>query len=91
MKHLQFMKHMVLGISAFSLFASYPVAEAAIHIPFPALSNTTTAVEATQYVGPMLYIPEKQEVTLPITMVFDPIVSETAYDTKYVQNGLRLA
>ena len=87
MKHLQFMKHMVLGISAFSLFASYPVAEAAIHIPFPALSNTTTAVEATQYVGPMLYIPEKQEVTLPITMVFDPIVSETAYDTKYVQNG----
>ena len=87
MKHLQFMKYMVLGISAFSLFASYPVAEAAIHIPFPALSNTTTAVEATQYVGPMLYIPEKQEVTLPITMVFDPIVSETAYDTKYVQNG----
>lgn len=87
MKHLQFMKHMVLGISAFSLFASYPVAEAAIHIPFPALSNTTTAVEPTQYVGPMLYIPEKQEVTLPITMVFDPIVSETAYDTKYVQNG----
>ena len=87
MKHLQFMKHMVLGISAFSLFASYPVAEAAIHIPFPALSNTTTAVEPTQYVGPMLNIPEKQEVTLPITMVFDPIVSETAYDTKYVQNG----
>ena len=34
MKHLQFMKHMVLGISAFSLFASYPVAEAAIqHFP----------------------------------------------------------
>ncbi|WP_127135349.1 glycosyl hydrolase family 18 protein [Veillonella sp. 3913] len=87
MKHLQFMKHMVLGISAFSLFASYPVAEAAIHIPFPALSNTTTAVEPTQYVGPMLYTPEKQEVTLPITMVFDPIVSETAYDKKYVQNG----
>ena len=87
MKHLQVMKHMVLGISAFSLFASYPVAEAAIHIPFPALSNSTTVVEATQYVGPMLYIPEKQEVTLPITMVFDPIVSETAYDTKYVQNG----
>lgn len=87
MKHLQFMKHMVLGISAFSLFVSYPVAEAAIHIPFPALSNTTTAVEPTQYVGPMLYTPEKQEVTLPITMVFDPIVSETAYDTKYVQNG----
>lgn len=87
MKHLQFMKHMVLGISAFSLFASYPVAEAAIHIPFPALSNTTTAVEPTQYVGPMLYVPEKQEVTLPITMVFDPIVSETAYDKKYVQNG----
>ena len=87
MKHLKFMKHMVLGISAFSLFASYPVAEAAIHIPFPALSNTTTAVEPTQYVGPMLYTPEKQEVTLPITMVFDPIVSETAYDTKYVHNG----
>jgi len=87
MKHLKFMKHMVLGISAFSLFASYPVAEAAIHIPFPALSNTTTAVEPTQYVGPMLYTPEKQEVTLPITMVFDPIVSETAYDKKYVQNG----
>lgn len=87
MKHLQFMKHMVLGISAFSLLASYPVAEAAIHIPFPALSNTTTAVEPTQYVGPMLYVPEKQEVTLPITMVFDPIVSETAYDKKYVQNG----
>lgn len=87
MKHLQFMKHMVLGISAFSLFASYPVAEAAIHIPFPALSNTTTAVEPIQYVGPMLYTPEKQEVTLPITMVFDPIVSETAYDKKYVQNG----
>ena len=87
MKHLQFMKHMVLGISAFSLFASYPVAEAAIHIPFPALSNTTTAVAPTQYVGPMLHVPEKQEVTLPITMVFDPIVSETAYDTKYVQNG----
>lgn len=87
MKHLQFMKHMVLGISAFSLFASYPVAEAAIHIPFPALSNTTTALAPTQYVGPMLHVPEKQEVTLPITMVFDPIVSETAYDTKYVQNG----
>ena len=87
MKHLQFMKHMVLGISAFSLFASYPVAEAAIHTPFPALSNTTTAVAPTQYVGPMLHVPEKQEVTLPITMVFDPIVSETAYDTKYVQNG----
>ena len=87
MKHLQFMKHMVLGISAFSLFASYPVAEAAIHIPFPALSNATTAVEPAQYVGPMLYVPEKQEVTLPITMVFDPIVSETAYDKKYVQNG----
>ena len=87
MKHLQFMKHMVLGISAVSLFASYPVAEAAIHIPFPALSNTTTAVEPAQYVGPMLYVPEKQEVTLPITMVFDPIVSETVYDKKYVQNG----
>ncbi len=87
MKHLQVMKHLVLGISAFSLFASYPVAEATIHIPFPALSNTTTAVEPTQYVGPMLYVPEKQEVTLPITMVFDPIVSETAYDKKYVQNG----
>ena len=87
MKHLQFMKHMVLGISAFSLFASYPVAEAAIHILFPALSNTTTALAPTQYVGPMLHVPEKQEVTLPITMVFDPIVSETAYDTKYVQNG----
>ena len=87
MKHLQVMKHLVLGISAFSLFASYQVAEATIHIPFPALSNTTTAVEPTQYVGPMLYIPEKQEVTLPITMVFDPILSETVYDTKYVQNG----
>ena len=87
MKHLQVMKHLVLGISAFSLFASYQVAEATIHIPFLALSNTTTAVEPTQYVGPMLYVPEKQEVTLPITMVFDPIVSETAYDTKYVQNG----
>ena len=87
MKHLQVMKHLVLGISAFSLFASYQVAEATIHIPFPALSNTTTAVEPTQYVGPMLYVPEKQEVTLPITMVFDPIVSETVYDTKYVQNG----
>lgn len=87
MKHLQVMKHLVLGISAFSLFASYQVAEATIHIPFPALSNTTTAVEPTQYVGPMLYVPEKQEVTLPITMVFDPIVSETAYDKKYVQNG----
>lgn len=87
MKHLQFMKHMVLGISTLSLFASYQVAEATIHIPFPALSNTTTAVAPTQYVGPMLHVPEKQEVTLPITMVFDPIVSETAYDTKYVQNG----
>lgn len=87
MKHLQVMKHLVLGISAFSLFASYQVAEATIHIPFPALSNTTTAVEPTQHVGPMLYVPEKQEVTLPITMVFDPIVSETAYDKKYVQNG----
>ena len=86
MKHLQFMKHMVLGISAFSLFASYQVAEATIHIPFSALSNTT-AVAPTQYVGPMLHVPEKQEVTLPITMVFDPIVTETAYDTKYVQNG----
>ena len=74
MKHLHFMKHMVLGISAVSLFASYQVAEATIHIPFPALSNTTTAVEPTQYVGPMLYVPEKQEVTLPITMIFDPIV-----------------
>ena len=87
MKHLQFMKHMVLGISTLSLFASYQVAEATIHIPFPALSNTTTAVAPTQYVGPMLHVPEKQEVTLPITMVFDPIVSETTYDTKYVQNG----
>ena len=86
MKYLQFMKHMVLGISAFSLFASYQVAEATIHIPFPALSNTTE-VAPTQYVGPMLHTPEKQEVTLPITMVFDPIVSEAAYDTKYVQNG----
>lgn len=86
MKHLHFMKQMVLGISAFSLFASYQVAEATIHIPFPALSNTTV-VAPTQYVGPMLHIPEKQEVTLPITMVFDPIVSEAAYDTKYVQNG----
>ncbi len=87
MKHLHFMKHMVLGISVASLFASYQVAEATIHIPFPALSNTTTAVEPTQYVGPMLYVPEKQEVTLPITMVFDPIISETEYDKKYVQNG----
>lgn len=87
MKHLHFMKHMVLGISAYSLFASYQVAEATIHIPFPALSNTTTAVETKQYVGPMLYVPEKQEVTLPITMVFDPIISEAGYDTKYVQNG----
>ena len=86
MKHLHFMKHMVLGISVFSLAASYQVAEATIHIPFPALSNTTT-VAPTQYVGPMLHVPEKQEVTLPITMVFDPIVSETAYDTKYVHNG----
>ena len=86
MKHLHFMKHMVLGISVFSLVASYQVAEATIHIPFPALSNTTT-VAPTQYVGPMLHVPEKQEVTLPITMVFDPIVSETAYDTKYVHNG----
>ena len=86
MKHLHFMKQMVLGISAFSLFASYQVAEASIHIPFPALSNTTV-VAPTQYVGPMLHVPEKQEVTLPITMVFDPIVSEAAYDTKYVQNG----
>ena len=86
MKHLHFMKHMVLGISVFSLVASYQVAEATIHIPFPALSNTTT-VAPTQYVGPMLHVPEKQEVILPITMVFDPIVSETAYDTKYVHNG----
>ena len=86
MKHLYFMKHMVLGISVFSLAASYQLAEATIHIPFPALSNTTT-VAPTQYVGPMLHVPEKQEVTLPITMVFDPIVSETAYDKKYVQNG----
>ena len=86
MKHLHFMKHMVLGISVFSLAASYQLAEATIHIPFPALSNTTT-VAPTQYVGPMLHVPEKQEVTLPITMVFDPIVSETAYDKKYVQNG----
>ena len=86
MKHLHFMKQVVLGISAFSLFASYQVAEASIHIPFPALSNTTV-VAPTQYVGPMLHVPERQEVTLPITMVFDPIVSEAAYDTKYVQNG----
>ena len=87
MKYLHFMKHMVLGISAFSLFASYQVAEATIHIPFPALSNTTAAVAPIQYVGPMLHVPEKQEITLPITMVFDPIVSETSYDKKYVQNG----
>ena len=87
MKHLHFMKHMVLGISACSLFASYQIVEATIHIPFPALSNTTTAVESTQYMGPMLFVPKKQEVTLPITMVFDPIVSDTAYDKKYVQQG----
>lgn len=87
MKHLHFMKHMVLGISACSLFASYQIVEATIHIPFPALSNTTTAVESTQYMGPMLFVPKKQEVTLPITMVFDPIVSDTAYEKKYVQQG----
>ena len=63
MKYLHFMKHMVLGISAFSLFASYQVAEATIHIPFPALSNTTAAVAPIQYVGPMLHVSEKQEVT----------------------------
>lgn len=87
MKHLHFMKYMVLGISACSLFASYQIVEATIHIPFPALSNTTTAVESTQYMGPMLFVPKKQEVTLPITMVFDPIVSDTVYEKKYVQQG----
>ena len=87
MKHLQFMKHMVLGISTLSFICFLSSGRGNNPYSFPALSNTTTAVAPTQYVGPMLHVPEKQEVTLPITMVFDPIVSETAYDTKYVQNG----
>ena len=87
MKQLQYMKHMVLGISVVGLVSSYQMAEATIHIPFPTLSNTSSTMEPVQYVGPLLKVPEKQEVTLPITMVFDPIVSETAYDKKYVQQG----
>lgn len=87
MKQLQYMKHMVLGISVVGLVSSYQMVEATIHIPFPTLSNTSSTMEPVQYVGPLLKVPEKQEVTLPITMVFDPIVSETAYDKKYVQQG----
>ena len=87
MKQLQYMKHMVLGISVVGLVSSYQMAEATIHIPFPTLSNTSSTMEPVHYVGPLLKVPEKQEVTLPITMVFDPIVSETAYDKKYVQQG----
>ena len=87
MKQLQYMKHMVLGISVVGLVSSYQMVEATIHIPFPTLSNTSSTMEPVHYVGPLLKVPEKQEVTLPITMVFDPIVSETAYDKKYVQQG----
>lgn len=87
MKQLQYMKHMVLGISVVGLVSSYQMVEATIHIPFPTLSNTSSTMEPVQYVRPLLKVPEKQEVTLPITMVFDPIVSETAYDKKYVQQG----
>ena len=87
MKQLQYMKHMALGISVVGLVSVYQMAEATIHIPFPTLSNTSSTTEPVQYVGPLLKVPEKQEVTLPITMVFDPIVSETAYDKKYVQQG----
>ncbi len=87
MKQLQYMKHMVLGISAVGLLSVYQMAEATIHIPFPTLSSTSTTTESLPYVGPLLKVPEKQEVTLPITMVFDPIVSDTAYDKKYVQHG----
>ena len=87
MKQLQYMKHMVLGISVVGLVSSYQMVEATIHIPFPTLSNTCSTMGPVQYVGPLLKVPEKQEVTLPITMVFDPIVSETAYDKKYLQQG----
>lgn len=87
MKQLQYMKHMVLGISVVGLVSSCQMVEATIHIPFPTLSSTSTTTEPLPYVGPLLKVPEKQEVTLPITMVFDPIVSETAYDKKYVQQG----
>lgn len=87
MKQLQYMKHMVLGISVVGLVSSYQMVEATIHIPFPTLSNTSSTMEPVQYVGPLLKVPKNQEVVLPITMVFDPIVSETAYDKKYVQQG----
>ena len=87
MRYLQYIKHLVLGISAVSVFTSYQLVEATIHIPYSALTNATTSIESTQYIGPMLHIPDKQEVTLPITMVFDPLSSDMAYEAKYVQNG----
>lgn len=87
MKYVKYMKHLVLGMSMLSSIAVYQVAEATIHIPFPTLSNISAEKVISNYVGPMLHVPEKQTVTLPIMMVFDPISSETPYDVKYVKNG----
>ena len=91
MKRVQCIKSVILGISLWTVVGMYHQAEAMIHIPY-AQNSQESIQEATpanyvQYIGPMLRVPTKQEITLPITIVFDPFVSEPKYEGKYVQSG----
>ena len=91
MKRVQCIKSVILGISLWTVGGMYHQAEAMIHIPY-AQNSQESIQEATpanyvQYIGPMLRVPTKQEITLPITIVFDPFVSEPKYEGKYVQSG----
>ena len=91
MKRVQCIKSVILGISLWTIVGMYHQAEAMIHIPYGQASHETvqvgTDVKDVQYKGPMLHVPVRQEITLPITIVFDPFVSEPKYEGKYVQSG----
>ena len=91
MKRVQCIKSVILGISLWTIVGMYHQVEAMIHIPYGQASHETvqvgTDVKEVQYKGPMLHVPVRQEITLPITIVFDPFVSEPKYEGKYVQSG----
>ena len=91
MKRVQCIKSVILGISLWTIVGMYHQAEAMIHIPYGQASHETvqvgTDIKDVQYKGPMLHVPARQEITLPITIVFDPFISEPKYEGKYVQSG----
>ena len=91
MKHIQSLKSIILGVSLWAVVGGYHQVEAMIHIPYGQASQETVQVgtdaKDVHYKGPMLRVPTKQEITLPITIVFDPFVSDPKYEGKYVQSG----